>query len=170
MTTLKELNKLAIECEACAMNDHKSLNAHLKECTTCGEYFNRAETFNIYLEELKEISKKDDMDLHRTLHEKFSGIANMEDSERNEVLTGIYDAISVLPEKDRIRFVKTRTDVLTDFPKYERDPIMTSLSGIAKKWDKERISTERRYMQKATDDYPVLKKVMVRNMFDRMLE
>ncbi|MFW3145788.1 MAG: hypothetical protein ACMUIE_03130 [Thermoplasmatota archaeon] len=169
MTTLKELNNLAKECEKCALQDSRSINDHLKECNTCGDYFEKAENFNKQLKEIRDIAKKSESAIHRDVHERISRIANMEDEDRKTALTDLLDAISILPESDRIRFVRTRTEIITDFSKYERDPIIETMISVTKDWDKERKRIEMTSLMKATDDFPVLKKIMIRNMFEDML-
>lgn len=170
MTTLKDLNELAKECEVCAMKDQRSINTHLNECNTCGEYFEKADSFKEDLKEIRGVTIKPDSSIHRDLNERMSKIANMDSKKRKVALKGLLDTISILSEEDRVKFVRTRTDIITGFDKIERDPILTTLSYVMKDWDKERKRIEKNSLMKATDDYPVLKKMMVRNMFNDMLE
>lgn len=170
MTTLKQLNQYAKECLECALPDSRSVNQHLNECGTCGEYQQKLEIFNQKLDEIKKISEKSEDEIHRDLHERFSRIANKEETKRVEEITGLLDATVILPEDERVKIVKARTDVLTDFPKYERDPIIKTMNKVTMEWDNDRKRTERNALFRATEHYPILKKMMVRDMFNKMLD
>jgi hypothetical protein len=170
MTTLKQLNELARECEACALQDSRSIAQHMKECNSCGDYREKAEIFNTTLNEMRTIASKEEFQRHRALHTKISNMANMNEDERTESMVGLFDAIAILPEKDRVKIVKTRTDVIADFPKYERDPVIKTMKMVANDWDDERKRIEKNALMKATEDYPVYKKIVIRNMFFSMLE
>jgi hypothetical protein len=170
MTTLKQLNQLAKECEVCALEDSRSINQHLKECGTCGDYREKAEIFNETLNDIRHLASKEEFVRHRELHMRISKMATMDEDERVESFTGLLDAIAILPEDDRIKMVKTRTDVLVDFPKYERDPMIRTMSEVVKEWDKDRKRSERIALNKATEGFPVYKKLMIRNLFGNLME
>jgi hypothetical protein len=169
MTTLKDLNKLAKECGECALGDNRSIDKHLNECGTCSDYMKKAEMFNNALKEIRIIAMKSDDERHRELHERMSRMANMDEDSRNRAISDLLDATSILAEEERLKIVGTRTDILTNFQKQERDPIMESMLSVMSEWDKQRKSAEMRTLLKATDKYPVLKKMMIKNMFEKAL-
>ena len=170
MTTLKELNKLARECEVCAMKDSRSISDHLKECHTCGDYREKAEAFNKTLTDLRKLVSKEEYARHRDIHTRISRMANMEEEERMESFRNLVDATAILPEEERVKMVKTRTDVIFEFPKYERDPIIRTMKYAVSEWDKDRKRIERNALLKATEDYPIHKKLLIRNLFGTMME
>jgi hypothetical protein len=74
-----------------------------------------------------------------------------------------------LTEDERIKIVKTRTNILTKLPKEKRTVLMGTLKEIMSVWTPERKMIEQRALMAATEDYFLLKKIMVRKMFSRLM-
>ena len=76
---------------------------------------------------------------------------------------------NMLAEEDRVKIVKARTDVLTKLPKEQRMKLMGTAKLITTDWDDERKSMEMRAIMDATEDYFLLKRMMVRKMFRNVI-
>ena len=74
-----------------------------------------------------------------------------------------------LTEDERIKIVKTRTNILTKVPKEKRTVLMGTLKDIMSVWTPERKMMEQRALIAATEDYFLLKKIMVQKMFKRLM-
>lgn len=170
MATRIELEYLAQLCQECVESDSGSIDQHLESCPVCQEHQEKAETFNQTLEVLQMMAAKQEEERHRILNARFDKFTKMEEHERMIAMRGLMDALGELTEEDRVRIVRTRTNILTALPREEREMLMQSLKKIIVDWPRERKDMEQQAIMAATQDYGLLKRMMVRNMFNKMMD
>ena len=169
MTSKVQLDHLAQLCHECASQDEGSLDGHLSSCPICTEYSKKAEMFNQTLEVLQMMASKPEEERNRILGVRIQQFTTMSDEKRAMAVSGMLEALAELPIKDRIKIVKARTDIMTTLPRSQRDPLLESMAHIMGSWTEERKIIERQALFAATEDYFILKRVMLRKMFDRMM-
>ncbi len=169
MTTKAELEKLAEECQACADKDTASINEHLENCPLCKEHKKKAEGFNQMMEVIEMLASKPEEERAKILGARMEQFSEMPDDKRIEAIGEMLDAAGELPEDAMFKVVKTRTDIMTKLPKDKRMVLMGTLKQIMSKWPDDRKMLEKRAGMAATQDYFILKRMMVRNMFKKML-
>ena len=94
----------------------------------------------------------------------------MPDDKRMTAISDMLDSIAELPEEDRIKIAKTRTDIIASLPKQKKDVLMGTLKKVMAGWSHDRKMTEKQAVIAATQDYFILKRMMVRTTFEKMLE
>ena len=108
-------------------------------------------------------------DRKKILNARMNGFLSMPDDKRVDAMTDMFDTIEDLTPDQRNTIVKTRTDLLTSMPKDDRNKIMGSAKEIFSTWEPDRKMMEKESIMYATDDYMLLKRMMVRRMFKKML-
>jgi coproporphyrinogen III oxidase-like Fe-S oxidoreductase len=98
--------------------------------------------------------------------EQFS---TMPEDKRTMAISDMLDAVSELPEQDRIKIVRTRIDIMTALPKQKKEALMGTLKKVMSTWSQDRKMMEKQAVMAATQDYFILKRMMVRMMFKKML-
>lgn len=169
MTAREELENLAQACEECAGKDTASLDEHLEKCPVCQEYKVKAEKVNQMMEVVEMLAAKPDGERLKILSARMEQFSTMPEDKRMEAISGMLDALGELSEEDRVKIVKTRTDIITKLPKEKRETLMGTLKKVMAEWPEERKMMEKQAVMAATQDYFILKRIMVRRMFKKML-
>lgn len=79
------------------------------------------------------------------------------------------DSLEELSKEDMFRIVKTRTDIITKLPKDKRNILMGTLKEAMSDWTQDRKMMEKRAVMAATQDYFIMKRIMVRMMFKKIM-
>ncbi len=169
MTTRHELDELAQMCFECADSDDASIDDHLEDCAVCKDYSNKAEMFNQTLEVLQMMAARPEEERSRILGARMEKFTTMPAEERIRAIGGMLEALGELPEEDRNKIVRTRINILTSYPKEKRQMLMGSLQEIFSHWPEDRKMMEQKAVMHATQDYFILKRMMIRNMFKKMM-
>ncbi|CAG1000970.1 MAG: hypothetical protein MPEBLZ_01043 [Candidatus Methanoperedens nitroreducens] len=170
MSQREELEKLAKACEECSGKDIASLDEHLEKCPVCQEYKTKAEKINQMMEAVHMLALKPDEERRRILSARMEQFASMPEDKRMTAISDMLDSIAELPEEDRIKIVKSRTDIITSLPEQKKDVLMGTLKKVMAGWTHDRKMMEKQAVMAATQDYFILKRMMVRRMFEKMLE
>jgi hypothetical protein len=169
MSMRTELDGLAMACEECAGNDASSIDDHLESCPVCKEHAAKADEIDRLLQDTKDLASKPEQDRRMVIAMRLADIKDMPEANRVSAITDLTDAIGELSEEERDRIVRTRTDLLTTLPKAEREVILSSFKQVVAQWDDNRKQAELRSIMSATDDYPLLKRRVVRRIFNDLL-
>jgi len=169
MTQREELEKLAIACEECASKDPASFDKHLDKCPLCHEYKTEAEKINQMMEAVQMLASKPDEERRKILGIRLEQFSTTTEDKRMMAISDMLDAIGELSEGDRRKIVKTRTDIITGLPKEKRDILMGTLKKVIAKWPEDRKKMEKHDIMAATQDYFILKRILVRMIFKKML-
>ncbi len=169
MSMRKDLNRLAAECEVCAMKDDASIDEHMDNCPSCVDHSKKAEEIAQMIQTFQMLSAKDEESRKKILTARMDGFLSMPDEQRVDAMTDMFDTLEDLNEDQRNAVVKTRTDILTSIPKDDRQKILGSAKVIFSTWDDDRKMMEQRSLLYATEDYMLLKRMMVRRMFKKMM-
>ncbi|MEE9223593.1 MAG: hypothetical protein V3U51_02470 [Thermoplasmata archaeon] len=169
MALKEEIEKLADACSACAEADDGSLDEHFASCSSCQEYEKKAEQMSQMVEVLQMNAAKPEEDRLKILHARIMSFVQLPDDERKDAVANMFDSLAMLSEEDRVKIVKSRTDVLTKLPKEQRMKLMGTAKLITSDWDDERKNMEMRAITAATEDYFLLKRMMVRKMFRNLI-
>ncbi len=170
MTTMKELDKLAQECEECASKDSRSLDGHMDKCPQCQERKVKAEIHEQMVEAMQMMASKNEEDRTKTLGARMEMITALPEDKKITALIEMLDSLGELPQSEMNKVVKTRTDLMMKMPREKREILMVAMQKIIINWDMDRKMKEKTAMTAATQDYGLLKRVMVRRMFQRVLE
>jgi hypothetical protein len=165
----QDLNRLAEECEVCAMDDEASIDTHLTNCPSCVDHSKKAEEIAQMIQTFQMLSAKDDESRRKILTARMNGFLSMPEEQRVNAMSDMFDTIEDLNEEQRNAIVKTRTDILTSLPKEDRQKLLGSARAIFSTWDDERKMMEQRSLMYATEDYMLLKRMMIRRMFKKMM-
>lgn len=169
MTAKEELEKLAKACEECAGKDAASLDEHLDKCPVCQEYKENAEKVNQMMEVVQILASKPEEERRNILMARMEQFSTMPEDKRIASISDMTDAVGELSEEEREKIIKTRTDIITKLPKDKREILMGSLKKVMATWPEERKMMEKQAVMAATQDYFILKRIMVRMMFKKML-
>jgi excinuclease UvrABC nuclease subunit len=170
MSQREELEKLAKACEECVGKDAASLDEHLEKCPECQEYKMKAEKINQMMEAVHMLASKSEEERRNILGARMEQFSTMPEDKRITAIRDMLDSIAELSEEDRIKIVKTRTDIMTSLPKQKKEILMGTLKKVMAGWSQERKMMEKHAVMAATQDYFILKRIMVRMMFKKMLE
>ena len=170
MTTMKELDKLAQECEECASKDSRSLDEHMDKCPQCQERKVKTEVHEKMVEAMQMMASKNEEDRSKILGARMEEIITLPEEEKITALIEMLDSLGELSQADMNRIVKTRTDLMIKMPKEKREILVTAMGKIMINWDGDRKMKEKAAMMAATQDYGLLKRVVVRRMFQTELE
>ena len=169
MSLKEELDELADACSACADSDEKSYDQHMMECSACKDYNKKAESMLQMVEVLQMMASKPEEERYNILKARIESFLSMDDSQRKDAISNMLDSIVEVSENDRVKIVRTRTNVLMKMPKEQRTILMDSLGEIMGSWNDERKMMEQRAVMAATEDYMLLKKIMVRRKFQKLM-
>ncbi len=169
MSMKQELDQLAAACEVCATDDDLSIDEHMTACPACEDREKKAEEISQMIQTFQMMSAKSEEDRKKILNARMNGFLSMPDDKRVDAMTDMFDTIEDLTPDQRNTIVKTRTDLLTSMPKDDRNKIMGSAKEIFSTWEPDRKMMEKEAIMYATDDYMLLKRMMVRRMFKKML-
>ena len=169
MSAKEELEKLALACEECAEKDDASLDEHLTTCPVCIDHNKKAEEIHQMLEVMQMMASKPEEERHNILAARMEKFSTMPDDERKDAISDMLDSLEELSEEDRLKIVKTRTDILTKLPKDKRKILMGTLKEAMSGWTQDRKMMEKRAVMAATQDYFIMKRMMVRMMFKKMM-
>jgi hypothetical protein len=170
MSQKEELEKLAKACEECSGKDIASLDEHLERCPVCQEYKMKSEKINQMMEAVHMLASKPEDERRKILGARMEQFSTMPEEKRMIAISDMLDSIAELSEEDRIKIVKTRTDIITSLPGQKKEILMGTLKKVMAGWTEERKMMEKQAVIAATQDYFILKKMMVRMMFKKMLE
>ncbi|MCK4969045.1 MAG: hypothetical protein KAS77_00905 [Thermoplasmata archaeon] len=138
-------------------------------CPACEDREKKAEEISQMIQTFQMMSAKSEEDRKKILNARMNGFLTMPDDKRVDAMTDMFDTIEDLTPNQRNTIVKTRTDLLTSMPKDDRNKIMGSAKEIFSTWEPDRKMMEKEAIMYATDDYMLLKRMMVRRMFKKML-
>lgn len=169
MSAKEELEKLALACEECAGKDEASLDEHLTTCPVCVDHNNKAKEIYQMLEVMQMMASKPEEERHNILAARMEKFSTMPDDERKAAITDMLDSLEELSEEDRVKIVKTRTDIITKLPKDKKNILMGTLKDVMSDWTQERKMMEKRAVMAATQDYFIMKRIMVRMMFKKLM-
>lgn len=169
MTAKEELETLAKACEECSGKDPASLDEHLEKCPVCQEYKEKAEKINQMLEVVQMLASKPDEERQKILGARMEAFSTMPEEKRMAAISDMLDAVGELSENERMKIVKTRTDIITKLPKDKRELLMGTLKKVIATWPEERKMMEKQALMAATQDYFILKRIMVRMMFKKLM-
>jgi hypothetical protein len=170
MTTRKELDKLAQECEECVSKDSVSLNEHMDKCPQCQERKVKAEIHEQMVEAMQMMASKNEEDKSKILEARMEMITTLPEDKKITALIEMLDSLGELPQADMNKVVKSRTDLMMKMPKEKRGILIVAIQKIMINWDMDRKMKEKTAMTAATQDYGLLKRVMVRRMFQGVSE
>ncbi|MCK5660863.1 MAG: hypothetical protein KAH86_05835, partial [Methanosarcinales archaeon] len=153
----------------CAGKDAASFDEHMESCPVCQDYKEKAEKVHQMLEVMQMMASKPEEERQKILSARMEKISTMPDDKRLAAITDMLDSLEELSEEDRIKVVKTRTDIITKLPKEKRQILMGTLKKAMSPWSDERKMMEKRAVMAATQDYFVLKRMMVRMMFKKLM-
>lgn len=170
MSQREELEKLAKACEECSGKDIASLDEHLEKCPACQEYKMKAEKINQMMEAVHMLALKPDEERRKILSARMEQFSTMPEDKRMTAIRDMLDSIAELPEEDRIKIVKTRTDIITSLPEQKKDVLMGTLKKVMAGWTRDRKMMEKQAVMAATQDYFILKRMIIRRMFEKILE
>lgn len=169
MSHKEELEKLAKACEECSGKDSVSFDEHLDNCLACQEYKAKAEKLNQMTEAVHMLALKPDDERRTILVGRMEQFFSMPEEKRITSINDMLDLISELPEEERIKITKTRMDIITSLPKQKKDILIENLKRVIAGWPQERKKMESQAIMAATQDYFILKRMIVRRMFSKML-
>lgn len=169
MTAKEELEKLAIACEECAGKDVASIDEHIESCPVCQDYKEKAENVHQMIEAVQTMASKPEEERQKIMGARMEQFSTMPDDKRLASITDMLDSLEELSEEDRIKVIKTRTNIITKLPKEKRQILMGTLKNAMSPWSDERKTMEKRAIMAATQDYFILKRMMVRMMFKKLM-
>jgi hypothetical protein len=169
MSLREELDRLAEECDLCSLSDDGSLDEHLVTCPSCHDHLKKAEEVSQMIQTMKMLAAKPEEDRHKILSARIHGFTQMPDEKRYDAITDMLDALHELPQEDVNTVVRTRLDILTGLPRDERMKLLGSMKDIMQNWSMDRKMIEQQAVMTATDDYMMLKRMMVRRMFKKLM-
>ncbi len=170
MSHREELEKLAEACEECWGKDIASLDEHLERCPVCQEYKMKSEKINQMMEAVHMFASKPEDERRKILGARMDQFSAMPEEKRIIAISDMLDSIAELSEEDRINILKTRADIIASLPGPKNIILMGSLRKVSEGWPEERKMMERQAVIAATQDYFILKRMIVRKMFKKMLE
>jgi excinuclease UvrABC nuclease subunit len=170
MSHREELEKLANACEECWGKDMASLDEHLERCPVCQEYKMKSEKINQMVEAVHMFASKPEDERRKILGARMDQFSTMPEEKRIIAISDMLDSIAELSEEDRIKILKTRADIIASLPGQKNVILMGSLKKVLEGWPEERKMMERQAVIAATQDYFILKRMIVRKMFKKMLE
>jgi hypothetical protein len=141
----------------------------MASCQPCQDHAKKAEEISQMIQTMQVLASKPEEERRMILATRISAFAGMPDEKRMEAISDMLDSLEDLSEPQRHAIVKTRTDILTSMPREQRDVLMGTLKDIMHGWSMDRKMMEQRAVMAATDDYMVLKRMMVRRMFNNLM-
>jgi hypothetical protein len=169
MSLKVELDKLAGACGVCVDKEGGPIDRHFDSCPSCQDYNKKAEELEQMVEVLELNAAKSEEDRYKILEARINGFLQLDDTKRKDAVGNMLDALSELSEKDRIKIVTTRTKILMGLSKEQRNILFGTVREIVPDWDIERRNMEMRAVMAATQDLMLLKRMMVRKMFKKIL-
>ena len=163
------MDLLAEACEVCAAEDDASIDQHMATCPACDDRAKKAEEISQMIQVFQMMAAKPEEDRRMILTARMDGCVSMPDDKRVDAMTDMFDTLEDLTPEQRNTIVKTRTDILTSMPKGERNKILGSAQDIISTWEPDRKMMEQEAIMYATEDYMLLKRMMVRRMFKKMM-
>ena len=115
------------------------------------------------------LASKPEEERRNILKARMEQFSTMPEDKRIASISDMTDAVGELSEEEREKIIKTRTDIITKLPKDKREILMGSLKKVMATWPEERKMMEKQAVMAATQDYFILKRIMVRMMFKKML-
>ena len=170
MSHREELEKLAKACEECWGRDMASLDEHLERCPVCQENKMKSEKISQMMEAVHMFASKPEDERRKILGARMDQFSTMPEEKRIIAINDMLDSIAELSELDRIKILKTRADIIASLPVQKNVILMGSLKKVLAGWPEERKMLERQAVIAATQDYFILKRMIVRNLFKKMLE
>ena len=130
----------------------------------------KAEKINQMMEAVHMLALKPDEERRKILSARMEQFSTMPEDKRMTAIRDMLDSIAELPEEDRIKIVKTRTDIITSLPEQKKDVLMGTLKKVMAGWTRDRKMMEKQAIMAATQDYFILKRMIIRRMFEKILE
>jgi len=169
MTTRSKLEERADQCLECVETDNGSIDDHLSGCKVCGVYQDEVEDFNLSLEAIQVMGRKTEDERYHMLEARVQRYLTMDDDQRIQAVHGIMDVTGELSDEDRMKIIRTWTELIIRLPKEKRDQLLESIKAVMGTWKLARRHEEYETVVTVTRDYSLLKRTMVRKMFKRMI-
>ncbi|MDL5504124.1 MAG: hypothetical protein QSU88_13015, partial [Candidatus Methanoperedens sp.] len=122
----------------------------------------KAEKINQMMEAVHMLALKPDEERRKILSARMEQFFTMPEDKRMIAISDMLDSIAELPEEDRVKIVKTRTNIITSLPEQKKDVLMGTLKKVMARWTHDRKMMEKQAVMAATQDYFILKRMMVR--------
>jgi hypothetical protein len=165
MALREDLERLADECEVCALSDSASIDNHMITCPSCVDHRMKADEIEGQVDRMRSIADNSEMERRHIMGYDVNDFLNMTEVQRSEAMKDMFDNIQDLDESRRTVVIKTRTDLMTSLPKRERDALMRTARAVYNSYDDERLNIERDAIEKATSSYNPLKRTLIRRMY-----
>lgn len=170
MTLREDLDRLAGECEVCALADEGSVYDHMLFCPSCQQHSLKADEIEGELRRIGELSTGPEMErLHRMGYE-INDVIHMSEEERLEAVREMFDNLGELNERQRRAIIKTHTDLLLALPKAQREGMLRTTSMVFSSFSPRRLSREAKTISAVTWSYGPIKRGMVRKMYEGFLK
>ncbi len=169
MTLREDLDRLAGECEACAMTDQGSVYDHMLFCPSCQQHQLKADQIERELDRMDGLASENEMERMHRLGWEVNDIIHMSEGERLDAIRDIFDNLGDLTERQRRVLIKTHTDLLLSLPKREREKMLRATENVYSSYEPDRVARWRGTIEAVSRTYGPLKRGMVRKMYDRVL-
>ncbi len=116
------------------------------------------------------LASKSEEDRHKILDIRIRRILEMPEEERIAAIEDMLNAEGLLPPEERVKIVKTRINVITELPTEKRDILMEAFGKAISSWTDDRKLMERRAILAVTQGSFILEKMIIRAMFNKMLD
>jgi hypothetical protein len=170
MSQREDLERLAEECEECALEADESIDEHLIVCQSCVDQVHKAEEIEHHVHHMEDLSMEPDQARQDVFFQDIEGFMQLSEEERQEAMTDMFDTFADLNEAQRTALIKTRTDIMTSLPKGEREKYVATARSVYSSYDFDRKVMEEQAIITATSDYNPLKRTMVRRMYRNMMK
>lgn len=169
MAAREELERLAEECEVCALDADESLDDHMISCPVCSDHVTKAEEIDRMVQEMAQLAKEPEEMRQGFVYGSVAEILGMPEEKREEAMRDMFYNITDLNTAQQTHMIKTRTDVITSLPKPERDKVLHSARHIYASFDVDRRIREEQAIITATQAYNPLKRTLVRRMYRNLM-
>jgi len=170
MALREDLDRLAGECNACAMKDSESIDNHMITCPSCVDHRLKADEIEGHVDRMRELADRDELERRHIMGYDVNDFLNMSESQRTVAMKDMFDNIGDLDNGRRTVVIKTRTDLMTSLPRRERERLMRTARAVYSGYDAERMEMERQAVDEVTASYNPLKRSMVRRMYRDMMD
>jgi len=169
MTLREDLDRLAGECEVCALTDQGSVYDHMLFCPSCQQHSLKADEIERQLEQMDHLASESEMERMHRLGWEVNDIMHMSDRERLDAVRDMFDNLGDLTERQRRILIKTHTDLLLALPRREREKMLEATASVYSSYSPDRLARWNGTIQAVTRAYGPIKRGMVRKMYDGVL-
>jgi len=170
MTLREDLERLAGECEVCALTDQGSVYDHMLFCPSCHQHELKAEEIERELTKMDQLASETDMERMHRFGWEVNDIIHMSDKERQNAVMDMFDNLGDLTERQRRILVKTHTDVLLSLPRVEREKLLAATRTVYASYEPDRLARWKGTIEAVTRAYGPIKRGMVRKMYNGIMD